>query len=83
MENKVKEWIEAEYNAVKRVLESTPLHFHYVRNELINNSLERVYGVMMFAVNNLFDCYNEELGKWWYDEMLPKYEELKKKSLDK
>ena len=83
MENKVKEWIEAEYNAVKRVLESTPPHFHYVRNELVNTSLERAYGVMMFAINNLFDYYNEELGKWWSDEMLPKYEELKKKTLDK
>lgn len=83
MENKVKEWIEAEYNAVKRVLESTRPHFYYVRNELVNNSIERSYGVMMFAVNNLFDSYNEELGKWWYYEMLPKYEELKKKALDK
>lgn len=82
MENKVKEWIEAEYNAVKRVLKSTSSTFLYVRNELINNSIERTYGVMMFAVNNLFDNYNEELGKWWYNEMLPKFEELKK-PLDK
>ena len=37
---------------------------------------------MMFAVNNLFDDYNEELGEWWKNEMLPKFEELKK-SLDK
>lgn len=82
MENKVKEWIEAEYNSVKHVLESTRPHF-YSRDELINNSIERTYGVMMFAVNNLFDSYNEELGNWWYKEMLPKFQELKKKSLDK
>lgn len=82
MENKVKEWIEAEYNSVKRVLESNHPQFYYVRNELVNNFIERTYGVMMFAVNNLFDNYNEELGNWWYNEMLPKFEELKK-PLDK
>ncbi len=81
MENKVKEWIEAEYNAVKHILTSSNLF--YSRDELINNSIERTYGVMMFAVNNLFDSYNEELGNWWYKEMLPKFQELKKKSLDK
>lgn len=76
MENKVKEWIEAEYNAVKYILASSNLF--YSRNELVNNSIERAYGVMMFAVNNLFDSYNKELGTWWCKEMLPKFQELKK-----
>lgn len=82
MENKVKNWIKAEYSSVKHVLESVPSMSPYTKNEFIHDSIERTYGVMIFAVNNLFDDYNEELGKWWKNEMLPKFEELKK-SLDK
>ena len=77
MENKVKKWIEAEYRSVKHVLESVSSISPCVKNEFIHDSIERAYGVMMFAINNLFDDYNEELGEWWENEMLPKFKELK------
>lgn len=76
MENKVKEWIEAEYSSVKHVLESASSISFYAKNELIHDSIERTYGVMMFAINNLFDDYNEKLGEWWKNEMLPKFRDL-------
>ena len=82
MEDKVKEWIKAEYSSVKHVLESVPSMPPYAKNEFIHDSIERTYGVIMFATNNLFDDYNEKLGEWWKNEILPKFEELKK-SLDK
>lgn len=76
MEEKIKAWIEAEYYAVKNnVFVSTTSSIH-VKKELINSSIERCYGIIMFAINNLFDEYNEELGNWWNNEMLPKFEEL-------
>jgi hypothetical protein len=37
---------------------------------------DRCYGAVMFCMNNCFDDFNEELGKWWDDEMLPKFREL-------
>jgi len=76
MEDKVKAWIEAEYSSVKHVLESASSISFYTKNEFIHDSIERTYGVMMFAINNLFDDYNEKLAKWWGEEMLPKFRDL-------
>lgn len=77
MKEKIKTWIEAEYNVVKNnAFVSTTFSTH-VKNELINSAIERCYGIIMFAINNLFDEYNEELGNWWSNEILPKFEELR------
>lgn len=72
MENKVKTWIEYEYKCVKTSM-STNHPYSVV------NAIHRCYGVLMFSINNLFDDYNEELAKWWDDEMLPKFRELGRK----
>ena len=37
-------------------------------------ALTRCYGAVMFVIN--MDGFDEELGKWWDDEMLPKFREL-------
>ena len=42
----------------------------------VEKAIDRCYGAMMFCINNCFDDYNEELGKWWDDEMLPKFRKL-------
>ena len=45
----------------------------------VEKAIDRCYGAMMFAINNCFDDFNEDLGKWWDDEMLPKFRELEKR----
>ena len=45
----------------------------------VEKAIDRCYGAMMFAINNCFDDFNEDLGKWWDDEMLPKFRELERK----
>lgn len=34
----------------------------------------RCYGAVMFVIN--IDGFDEKLGKWWDDEMLPKFKKL-------
>ena len=68
MENKVKEWIKKEYDFVKDCNKYS-----------VEKATDRCYGVLMFAINSLFDEYNEELGQWWDDEMLPKFRELERR----
>lgn len=45
----------------------------------VEKAIDRCYGAMMFAINNCFDDFNEDLGKWWDDEMLPKFRELERR----
>ena len=66
-ENLIKGWIYDEYNEVCKG-----------RNYNIKSAIDRCYGVIMFGCNVLFKDYNEELAKWWDDEMLPKFRELEK-----
>ena len=78
MEKTVKAYIENEYKNVKKLIDSnSPLAKKYGKST-VNLSKTRCYGVIMFAINELFDDYNEELAKWWDDEMLPKFRELEK-----
>ena len=67
MKEKVKKWIEREYKQVKN---------WGADKYSIQCATHRSFGVLMFAINELFDDYNEELSKWWEDEMLPKFREL-------
>ena len=69
MEDKVKAWIENEYQ------------FQLKRGDNCSTShaIDRCYGVIMFAINNLFKDYNDELGNWWDDEMLPKFRNLEER----
>lgn len=66
MENKVKEWIIREYENTKK----------YGDNISARHAIDRCYGIIMFAINSLFEDYNDELGKWWDDQMLPKFRAL-------
>ena len=61
MEEKIKNWIEREYRDVR---------FH---GGNVSMAIDRCYGILMFAINELFEDYNEELGRWWDREMLPKF----------
>lgn len=45
----------------------------------INKAIDRCYGATMFCINNCFSEYNDELGKWWDDVMLPKFRELERR----
>jgi hypothetical protein len=49
------------------------------RNIAIENAIHRCYGIIMFAINNCFEDYNDELAKWWDDEMLHKFKALKRR----
>lgn len=69
MENKVKAWIESEYKYAKT----------WGDDNSARHAIDRCYGIIMFAINELFNDYNDELGKWWDDEMLPKFRELEER----
>ena len=64
MEDRVKAWIEKEYEYIKR----------YGDNCDAKYATERCLGAVMFALNEL-NCPNA-LGDWWDDEMLPKFRKL-------
>lgn len=34
------------------------------------------FGALLFSVNHLFPCYNENLANWWADEILPQFREI-------
>lgn len=78
MEEKIKTWIEAEYHVVKnnKVVMSA-IFPSSIKNKLIDFAIERCNGIIDFAINNLFDEYNEKLENWWNNEMFPKFEELR------
>ena len=61
MEEKVKNWILTEYRNL--------LHGHGSKEKAI----DRCYGVLLFAINELFDGYNANLANWWGNEMFPKF----------
>ena len=68
MKEKVKEWIENEYKRAKN---------WGVNKYSIQCATHRSYGVLMFAADELLGgVEEEELGKWWDEEMLPKFREL-------
>lgn len=68
MENKVKDWVKKEYDFLRRN-----------KGIPVQPVIHRCYGVIMFAINDLFEDYNENLGNWWDDEMLPKFRELERR----
>ena len=41
----------------------------------IQSSITRCYGAVMFAIN-ISNNFDAETGKWWDDEMLPKFRKL-------
>ncbi len=65
MQEKIKNWIENEYHdCIKH--HSDP-----------HAALTRSFGVLMFGLNELIpSCEFDELGKWWDDEMHPKFLKL-------
>ena len=69
MKEKIKNWIIQDYNFIKK----------YGDEGSARHAIDRNYGVLMFALNSLFN-YNspesKELQNWWDDEMLPKFREL-------
>ena len=67
MESKLKKYCMMEYH-----------NFCYHGGDL-EKAIDRCYGAVMFCINNCFEDFNDELGKWWENEMLPKFQELKRK----
>lgn len=66
MEEKVKQWIETEYEyAIKH-------------KGSISKAIDRCYGVLLFAINELFDGYNANLANWWGNEMFPKFRQAER-----
>lgn len=65
MREKIKKWIEEDF-------ESTRKNTHTTKTAMIQ-CLDRCYGVIQFACNVLCKEYDEELSKWWDDEMRPKF----------
>lgn len=68
MERALKEYCEREYQLCKRCK---------INASLIEKAIDRCFGAVLFCINNCFITYNEELGNWWTEEMLPKFEKLK------
>ena len=67
--DKLKEYCEHELKMVNR--------FGHDPHEAVT----RCYGAMMFIIN--MDNFDDELEKWWDDEMLPKFRELERKKKEK
>ncbi len=70
IEKKVKRFVLGEYKSAVKYAETTS---DVYKNRAI------AYGALQFSINNLFPCYNDDLGKWW-DEQLDKFNQL---ALDK
>lgn len=65
MENKVKSYVEKEYEFTKK----------YSKTAFsVRRAIDRCYGIVMFVLNEFNDT--EDLGDWWDDEMLPKFRKL-------
>lgn len=67
IENKVKEFCESMYEEAEKYCAS---------KESIINKRAMSYGVVHFATNYLFPCFNNELGNWWNCEMREKFQKL-------
>lgn len=64
MEEKLKAYCEKEYEQC------------WEWDENVEKAIDRCYGAVMFCITNCFPSFNEELGDWWNDEMLPKFRKL-------
>lgn len=67
--------LEMEFKAMGYCLNEYNTYRHCGGN--LEKAIDRCYGVIMFAINNCFETYNESLAKWWDDEMLPIFKTLK------
>ena len=67
MKNKIKSFCMSECDLV------------YYHGGNLEKAIDRCYGAVMFCINNCFNDYNEELAKWWDDEMLPRLRELERR----
>lgn len=65
MREKVKEWIKEDFKSTRKNTHSNTI--------AMMKSLDRCYGVIQFACNVLCKEYDEELARWWDDEMRPKF----------
>ena len=69
MEKDIKKWIEREYINTKI----------YGDDLSTRHAIDRCYGAVMFCINNCFPSFNEELARWWENEMLPKFRKLERR----
>lgn len=72
MEKKLKDFCEREYNDLVNYYSASIISW----DDAIKKAIDRCYGAMRFCTNNCFPEYNNELGEWWDNEMLPKFLEL-------
>lgn len=39
--------------------------------DAVRGRINMAYGAILFAANNLFPCYNNDLAHWWENEARP------------
>lgn len=44
-----------------------------------HEAVTRCYGALMFILNYAGNAFDDELGNWWDDEMLPRFREFEMK----
>lgn len=66
IENKVKEFCESMYKDASEMKTV----------EGIRSAKGIAFGGLMFACNNLFPCFNNDLSDWWNEKMWYKFEYL-------
>lgn len=68
IEKKVKNFVLDELEDAKK--------FHKNNNQGILICRSIAYGALQFAANNLFPCYNHDLGMWWEKEVWKEFNKL-------
>jgi len=78
---KTKEFCEKEYRDCERCLENSMFSVFegiFTKAEMVEKSIDRSFGALQFVLNNLGEPYDEDLAKWWENDMLQRFRELKK-----
>lgn len=66
IEKKVKRFVLEKYESAVKYAETA---------SDVYRSRAIAYGALQFSINNLFPCYNDDLAKWW-GEQLDKFNQL-------
>lgn len=66
LREKIKEWCEEEYARCVKYKMNPDL------------AMTRTYGAVMCALDKILPEWDEELARWWDEEMHPRFEELKR-----
>ena len=50
-----------------------------IHHSNVEKAVDRCYGAVMFFINYMTPEFDEEIAKWWDDEMHPKFRELERR----